>query len=127
MAHSLKKSTKKIFFFNYVFLNIKVRNLFYNRGIFDTELQQQIQRENQKWCDILKRMLHCIKYLAMQNLALRGHRESLQSNANSGNLLGLLKLVSNFDPIVKDHLKFAESHPGSTIFHLTFRTSSFTS
>ena len=52
----------------------------------------------------------------MQNLALRGHRESLQSNANSGNLLGLLKLVSNFDPVIKDHLKFAENHPGSTTY-----------
>ncbi|XP_065653051.1 uncharacterized protein LOC136080363 [Hydra vulgaris] len=52
----------------------------------------------------------------MQNLALRGHRESLQLNANSGNLLGLLKLVSNFDPVIIDHLKFAESHPGSTTY-----------
>ena len=52
----------------------------------------------------------------MQNLALRGHQELLQSNANSGNLLGLLKLVSNFDPVIKDHLKFAESHPGSTTY-----------
>ncbi|XP_065651052.1 uncharacterized protein LOC136079254 [Hydra vulgaris] len=95
------------------------RNLFYNRGIIDAELEQQIQRENQKWCDIFKRLLHCIKYLAMQNLALRGHRESLQSNANSGNLLGLLKLVSNFDPVIKDHLKFAESHPGSTTYLLS--------
>ena len=37
------------------------RNLFYNRGIIDAELQQQIQRENQKWCDILKRLLHCMQ------------------------------------------------------------------
>ncbi|XP_065679043.1 uncharacterized protein LOC136093743 [Hydra vulgaris] len=92
------------------------RNLFYNRGIIDAELQQQIQRENQKWCDILKRLLHCIKYLAMQNLALRGHRESLQPNAYTGNLLGLLKQVSNFDPVIKDHLKFAKSHPGSNTY-----------
>ena len=82
------------------------RNLFYNRGIINAELQQQIQRENQKWSDILKRLLHCIIYLAMQNLALRGHRESLQSNTNSENLLDLLKLVSYFDPVIKDHLKF---------------------
>ncbi|XP_047122501.1 uncharacterized protein LOC124805983 [Hydra vulgaris] len=78
------------------------RNLFYIRGIIDAELQQQIQRENQKWCDILKRLLHCIKYLTMQNLALRGHRESLQSNANSGNLLSLRKLVSNVDTVIKN-------------------------
>ena len=58
----------------------------------------------------------CCHTCLSDNLALRGHRESLQSNANSGNLLGLLKLVSNFDPVIKDHLKFAESHPGSTTY-----------
>lgn len=53
-------------------------SLLTNRGIIDAELQEETQRESQKWCDILKRLLHCIKYLAIQNLALRGHRESLQ-------------------------------------------------
>lgn len=91
-------------------------SLLTNRGIIDAELQEETQRESQKWCDILKRLLHCIKYLAIQNLALRGHRESLQPDFNTGNLLGLLKLISIFDPVVKEHIRFAESHPGSTSY-----------
>ena len=55
------------------------RNLVENRGVIDAELQSQIEKEKQKWRDILTRILHCTKFLATQNLALRGHRESLQT------------------------------------------------
>lgn len=43
----------------------------------DKELEKQIENEKKKWRDILMRLFQCIKYLAVQNLALRGHRESL--------------------------------------------------
>ena len=33
----------------------------------------------------------------------------------TGNLLGLLKLVANFDAFVKEHIQFVESHPGLTL------------
>ncbi|XP_040262207.1 52 kDa repressor of the inhibitor of the protein kinase-like [Bufo bufo] len=82
------------------------------------ELQSQIEKEKQKWRDILRRILHCIKFLATQNLALRGHRESLQldDDSNVGNFLGLLKLLAIFDPVMKEHLSHVESHPGSTSY-----------
>lgn len=51
----------------------------------DQSLLKQIGTEKQKWRDILTRLIHCIKYLAAQNLPLRGHRESLDTNANVGN------------------------------------------
>ncbi|XP_022257421.1 uncharacterized protein LOC106473238 [Limulus polyphemus] len=91
------------------------RYLAKNRGIIDVELQSQIEKEKQKWRDILTRILHCIKSLATQNLALRGHRESLQVDydSNVGNFLGLLKLLAIFDPVIKEHLTRVESHPGS--------------
>lgn len=94
------------------------RNLAENRGVIDVELQSQIEKEKQKWRDILRRILHCIKFLATQNLALRGHRESLQldDDSNVGNFLGLLKLLAIFDPVMKEHLSHVESHPGSTSY-----------
>ena len=46
------------------------RNFAENRGVIDVELQSQIEKEKQKWRDILTRILHCIKFLATQNLAL---------------------------------------------------------
>ena len=94
------------------------RNLVANR-VIDMELQSQIEKEKQKWRDILTRILHCIKFLATQNLALRGHRESLQQDdhdSNVGNFLGLLKLLAVFDPLMKEHLTYVKDHAGSTSY-----------
>ena len=60
--------------------------------------------------------MHCIKYLATQNLALRGHKESLQlaDDSNLGNFHGILKLLAIFDPVMREHQTNVESHPGLT-------------
>jgi hypothetical protein len=94
------------------------RNLFANR-VIDKELQSHIEKEKRKWRDILTRILHCIKFLATQNLALRGHREQLQKDdnvSNVGNFLGLLKLLAVFDPVIKEHLTHAKCHARSTSY-----------
>lgn len=89
-------------------------NLVENRGVIDAALQTAMETEKKNWRDILTRVLHCIKFLATQNLALRGHRESLhQDSSNVGNFLGLLKLLAVFDPVMKQHLAHVEAHPGS--------------
>lgn len=97
------------------------RNFAANKGIIDVEFQHQVELEKQKWRDILKRILHCIKFLATQNLALRGHRESLSSSddlntSNAGNFLGLLKLLAVFDPIMKNHLGHVSNNPGTVSY-----------
>ncbi|KAL3179499.1 hypothetical protein MRX96_007750 [Rhipicephalus microplus] len=94
------------------------RNLMHTTGIIDADLQSQMEKEKHKWREILTRVLHCIKFLATQNLALRGHRESFQTSRenNVGNFLGLLKLIAVFDPVMKQHLTYVESHPGSTSY-----------
>ena len=86
--------------------------------IIDEELQSQIEKEKQKWRDILTRILHCIKYLATLNLAFRGHKESLQQDDDfsMGNFLCLLKLLTKFDPVMKEYLTCVEVHPGSTSY-----------
>lgn len=94
------------------------RNFAENRGIIDVEMQLAIEKEKQKWRDILKRIIHCVKFLATQNLALRGHRESLQLDdaSNVGNFLGLLKLLAIFDPIMQAHLTNVQNSPGFTSY-----------
>ncbi|XP_053158016.1 uncharacterized protein LOC128347425 isoform X2 [Hemicordylus capensis] len=95
------------------------RNLVGNGGVIDTVHESQIVKEKQKWRDILTRILHCIQFLATQNLALRGHKESLQledDDSSVGHFLGLLKLLAVFDPVMKEHLAHVESHPGSTSY-----------
>ena len=46
------------------------RNLSKKTGIIDAEFHVQIEKEKQKWREILKKILHGIKYLAEQNVAL---------------------------------------------------------
>ncbi|CAH1973136.1 unnamed protein product [Acanthoscelides obtectus] len=91
-----------------------------SEGFVDARILSQFEAEKLKWREVLTRILHCIKFLATQNLALRGHREPhhMLDNSNVGNFLGLLKLVSTyiFDPVMKEHLRNAESHPGSTSY-----------
>lgn len=93
-------------------------NLATNSGVIDAKFLSQIEREIQKWCNILTRILYCIKFLATQNLALRGHRKLFQlgDDSNVGNFLGLLKLLAIFDPVMKEHFTYVESHPGSTSY-----------
>ena len=44
-------------------------------------------------------------FLAQQNLPLRGHRESLHDYESSpGNFLSLVKLISNYDSVLKEHV-----------------------
>lgn len=62
------------------------------------------------------------QFLTKPNLALRGHRKSTtvtekrESPRNADNFLELLKLVAEFDPVMKDHLLHVQQHPGSTTY-----------
>ena len=49
------------------------RRIIYGKRI-DSELEAQFESEKQHWRNILNRTLSCIKVLASQNMALRGHR-----------------------------------------------------
>ncbi|XP_028968387.1 uncharacterized protein LOC100903808 [Galendromus occidentalis] len=92
------------------------RNLRTNSAI-DIEVQSVYATEKQKWRYVLSRISHCIKFLATQNLPLRGHRENqCEDVGNIGNFLGLMKLVANFDPIIKDHMTRSRGNPGSTSY-----------
>ncbi|XP_071528856.1 uncharacterized protein [Panulirus ornatus] len=95
------------------------RNLAENR-VMDTKLESQVEKQKQKWRDILIRIFHSIEFLATQNLALQGYRESLQlddnHDANVGNFLGLVKLLTIFNPVMKEHLTYVKGHAGSTSY-----------
>ena len=68
--------------------------------------QELIENEAKKWRQILYRLLDIIKFLAKQNLAFCGHRETLEESAemNSGNFLELVKLLSKYDPVLREHV-----------------------
>ncbi|XP_030066678.1 zinc finger MYM-type protein 1-like [Microcaecilia unicolor] len=64
--------------------------------------QVEMDKERKNWRDILYRLLDVIMFLAKQNLPFRGHRED-RSSANKGNFLELIELLSNYDPVLKEH------------------------
>lgn len=51
-------------------------------------------------------------------MALRGYREllHLDDDSNMSNFYGLLKLLTIFDPVMKNYLTYAESHPRSMTY-----------
>ncbi|XP_065658996.1 zinc finger MYM-type protein 1-like [Hydra vulgaris] len=59
--------------------------------------------------NILKRIISVIKFLASHNLAFQGHTDKLFSKGN-GNFLGLIEMISEFDPILQEHLRKIKSH-----------------
>ena len=47
----------------------------------------------------------CILYCGRQCIALRGDIERMDQRGNPGNFLAMLKLIANYDPILKGHLE----------------------
>ena len=76
----------------------------------DDVLCSQIEAEKDRWREVLKRVLEVIKLLSTQNLALRGHVETLDV-ANPGNFLAVLKLLSKYDPVMANHFAFVRQNP----------------
>ena len=49
-------------------------------------------------------MVSVICFLASRGLAFRGENQTIGSSKN-GNILGILELLSEFDPFLEEHLK----------------------
>lgn len=62
-----------------------------------------IETEAQKWQSILERILHVILFLSERGLAFFGSNEHI-GNAHNGNFLGIIELLSEYDPISKEHV-----------------------
>ncbi|XP_065658586.1 zinc finger MYM-type protein 1-like [Hydra vulgaris] len=69
----------------------------------DEYMVSQIKREFNYWSAILNRIVVVIRFSAGRGLAFRGHNEVIGSS-NSGNYLGMLELLTQFDPVLKQHI-----------------------
>lgn len=70
----------------------------------DAEVERMYMSGKQKWRLILYRILDCIKLLARQGLAFRGHRENISTSTNPGNFLALIKLLGKYDNVLQQNL-----------------------
>lgn len=75
-----------------------------NAGRIDTNLQIALNKEQEYWQDVLKRIVEVIKFLTARGLPLRGDNEVFGTNKN-GNYLGTLELLAKFDPFLQEHIK----------------------
>jgi len=82
----------------------------------DSDLLKQIDGERQYWREVLRRVVSVIKFLGERGLAFRGNDELLGSPHN-GNYLGILELLSQFDPFLAEHMRtFGQMGRGSVSY-----------
>lgn len=78
------------------------------------KLVQQLEEEKRYWREVLRRVVAVIQFLAERGLPFRGDDEILGSPHN-GKFLGILELISQFDPFLSEHIKrFGQKGRGST-------------
>jgi len=65
--------------------------------------QLLIQKESERWNQVLTRLMNIALYLAENNIAFRGVSDKLYC-PNNGKYLGLIQLFAKFDPIMQDHV-----------------------
>ncbi|PWA78549.1 zinc finger MYM-type protein 1 [Artemisia annua] len=70
----------------------------------DTLVHEQFEKERDHWMKVLLRIISVVKFLAKHNLAFRGTNEKLHVD-NNGNFLGLIEMLEEFDPIIKEHVR----------------------
>lgn len=73
----------------------------------DKQEMALVEAERVRWRAVLTRLTAIVQSLAVRNLALRGHTETLFTPSN-GNFLKEVELMAKFDPIMKDHLNRVE-------------------
>ncbi|KAL4090089.1 hypothetical protein QTP88_024990 [Uroleucon formosanum] len=69
----------------------------------DSELEKQLTETRDYWKNVLRRIIETILFLSGRGLPFRGSDEHFGSNHN-GNYLGILELLSKFDPFLAQHI-----------------------
>lgn len=74
-----------------------------NKNCIDKNIEEQLRKSTEYYYDVLKRVVAVIKFLCERGMPSRGHEEKWGSPHN-GNFMGLIELISEFDPFLKQHL-----------------------
>lgn len=69
----------------------------------DKTFVSNVENDMRYWRSILQRIIAVIKFLGSRGLAFRGSDQIIGSKHN-GNFLGIIELISEFDPLLSSHL-----------------------
>lgn len=82
----------------------------------DLQLDMQVTQEKEYWKQVLRRVIDVISTLAERGLAFRGSEEKFGSS-NNGNYLGILELISRYDPFLATHIgQYGNSGSGKSSY-----------
>ena len=81
-------------------------------------IAKQLENEQQYWIELLKRIVAVVTFLAERGHPFRSHTELFGQNDN-GNYLGLLELLSQFDPFLAEHIRRYGNKGRGQVSHLS--------
>lgn len=68
-----------------------------------SQLDSELASRTKYWKEIFQRLLSVVMFLGERGLAFRGTSERI-GDPNNGNFLGLIELLSEFDPLLREHI-----------------------
>lgn len=89
----------------------------------DKSFQEEINKEENHWKELLLRLIAVVKCLAKNNIAFRGTKEKLGED-NNGNFLGNIEMIGEFDLVMREHIRrVRKKETNNTISAPKFRMS----
>ncbi|XP_022028498.1 zinc finger MYM-type protein 1-like [Helianthus annuus] len=82
----------------------------------DKGAYEHFRKEKDYWKQVILRIIALVKFLAKYGLAFRGSNEKLYQKGN-GNFLGLVEMLEEFDPIMKEHVRRVLNEECHVHFH----------
>ncbi|XP_008181540.1 zinc finger MYM-type protein 1-like [Acyrthosiphon pisum] len=86
----------------------------------DKTMAEQMLSEKKYWVEVLRRVVSVVKFLAVRGLAFEGNDSRLGSSSN-GNFLGILEVISEFDPFLKQHMNERANKGPGNVFYISMR------
>jgi hypothetical protein len=97
------------------------RGLYTDNMRIDTQMIYSANRKVSENQEILKVIIDVLLYLARQNFAFRGHNKNVAS-LNQGNFIELIKVVSQYHPIIQRHLYKINSNKRNRLKFMSHET-----
>ncbi|KAL4092349.1 hypothetical protein QTP88_026870 [Uroleucon formosanum] len=86
----------------------------------DKTMAEQMSSEKKYWVEVLRRVVSVVKFLAVHGLAFEGNDWRLGSSSN-GNFLGILEVISEFDPFLKQHMNERANEGSGNVSYISMR------